>query len=298
MYMKKGTSERDQKTYTLPATMAINTGKPMPTLTPMMTLLLAPPVFPLITLLIPEDGDGVGIYDTGLPLVALIFWIFVPKAIVLTTIFCVVTGNVASEPEGTAVTRVLVTVFFEVDCNETGQFTSPVDWHTVAVYVTSVLVVVVVRSFLAFIVAAVAATLDAAVALRVTAHASPMVVYQIGICVLGVGPHVCSPIATVAPAFAPSSIEYSSTTRSLQLLLSPAGAAVTLVMNCATSAQTPASRPVLKPRGYPSTVSVGVPNSRPAFTPTRRRAVSTTPALWIVTGRNSKLPPLLEGWCG
>jgi hypothetical protein len=278
------------------ATMVINTGTPTPTLTPMMTLLLTPPVSPMIMVLLPEDG--VGTYDTGLPLVALIPWIFVPKAILLTTVFCIVAGNVASEPEGTAVTKVLVTVFLEVDCSETGQFTSPVDRHTVAVYVTSVLIVVVVRSPLAVIVAAVAAALAAAVALLVTAHASFMVVYQIGIWVSGVGPHVCSPIASVAPAFAPSSIEYSSTTRSSQLLPLPAGAAVTLVMDCATSAQTPASRPVLKSRWYPSMVSVGVLNSKPAFTPTRRRAVSTTPALWIVTGRNSKLPPLLEGWCG
>jgi len=283
------------------ATIIINTGTPTPTLTPMMILLLTPPVSPLrIVLLVLLLEDGVGTYDTGLPLVALIPWIFVPKAIVLTTVFCIVAGNVASEPEGTAVTKVLVTVFLEVDCSETGQFTSPVDRHTVAVYVTSVLIVVVVVVGwpLAVIVAAVAAVLAAAVALPVTAHTSPIVVYQIGIWVLGVGPHVCSPMASVAPAFAPSSIEYSSTTRSSQMLPLPAGAAVTLVMNCATSTQTPTSRPVLKSRGYPSTVSVGVLNSRPAFTPTRRRAVSTTPALWIVTGRNSKLPPLLEGWCG
>jgi hypothetical protein len=283
------------------ATIIINTGTPTPTLTPMMILLLTPPVSPLrIVLLVLLLEDGVGTYDTGLPLVALIPWIFVPKAIVLTTVVCIVAGNVASEPEGTAVTKVLVTVFLEVDCSETGQFTSPVDRHTVAVYVTSVLIVVVVVVGwpLAVIVAAVAAVLAAAVALPVTAHTSPIVVYQIGIWVLGVGPHVCSPMASVAPAFAPSSIEYSSTTRSSQMLPLPAGAAVTLVVNCATSAQTPTSRPVLKSRGYPSMVSVGVLNSRPAFTPTRRRAVSTTPALWIVTGRNSKLPPLLEGGCG
>src|SRR2546430_1802804 len=103
MYMKLRYKRRRKKSYMLPATMAINTGKPMPTLTPMMTLLLAPPVFPLITILIPEDGDGVGTYDTGLPLVALIFWIFVPKAIVLMTALCVVARNVALEPEGTAV---------------------------------------------------------------------------------------------------------------------------------------------------------------------------------------------------
>lgn len=273
---EEGYKRKRQKTYMQPAIMAINTGTPTPTLTPMMTLLLTPPVSPLITLLIPEDDVAVetGTYDTGVPLVALSFWIFVPKAIVLTRVFCVVAGNVAAEPEGTAVTRVLVTVFFDVDCSETGQFTSPVDRHAVAVYVTSVLVVMVVKSFLAI---TVAAALAAAVALPVAAQTPARVVYQIGICVLGVGPQVCSPIASVAPAFAPSSIEYSSTTCRSQLLLSEA--TVTLVTNWATSAQTPISRPVLKSRGNPSTVSEGVLKSRPAVTPRRRRAVSTTPAL-------------------
>jgi hypothetical protein len=43
--MKKGTSERGQKTHMQLAMMAINTGTPTPTLMPMMTLLLfTPPV--------------------------------------------------------------------------------------------------------------------------------------------------------------------------------------------------------------------------------------------------------------
>lgn len=290
------------------ATMAIKTETPTPTLTPIMILLLTPPVSPSITLLIQEDGVGTydtgeteeteevcvtgGIYDTGLPLVALISRIFSPKAIVLTTVLCVVAGNVALEPEGTAVTRVLVAVFLEVDCSEAGQFMSPVDRHTVAVYVTSVLIVVVVRSSLASIMAAVAAALAAEVTLPLTAHTSRMVVYQIGICVVGAGPHVFAPIASVAPAFAPRSIVYSSTTCSSQTLLSP-GAVVTLVTNCATSAQTSDSRPALKLREWPAMVTVGVFNSRPAVMPMRRRAVNTTPGLWIVTGRNSNLPPVL-----
>lgn len=275
-----------------PAMMTINTSAPPPTLAPIMILLLTPPVSPLMMLLL--VNDGIGMYDTGLPLVALISWILVPKAIVLTTESCVVAGNAAAEPKGTAVTMVLVTVFFVVDCSEAGQFTNPVDRHTVAVYVTLVLVVVVTRSSLAIIWVAEAAALAAAVALPVIAHASRSVVYQIGICVLAVGPHVWSSIASVAPAFAPSSSEYSSVTPSSQMLLLPEGAAVTLVMNCATSAQTAASMPVLKLRENPSMVLVGVLNSKPAFAPMRRRAVSTTPALWIVTGRNSKLAPLLR----
>lgn len=215
----------------------------------------------------------------------------------MTAVFRVVAGKVAPEPQGTTDVKVLVTI--TVDCDRTGQFTSPGDTHTVAVYVTSVLVVVVNRSSLATIGAVVAAALAVTGVLLVTAHASPIVVYQIGIEVLGVGPQVRSPIASVAPAFAPSSIEYSSTTRSSQMLPSPVGASVTLVMNCATSAQTLAPSPVLKERSSAiSANSWGVPNSKPTLAPTRRMAVSTVSALWTFTGRNSKLPPLLEGWRG
>ena len=156
---------------------------------------------------------------------------------------------------------------------------------------------VVVRSPLPINLAAVEAILTITVALLLTAHVLPSVVYQIGICVLGVGPHVCSPSASVAPALAPSSIEYSSTTRSSQSPLL-AGTAVTLVKNCATSAQTAASRPVLKSREISPILSLDGFKSTPAFTPTRRMAESTMPEFWIVTGRNSNLPPLLERRCG
>jgi hypothetical protein len=70
---------------------------------------------------------------------------------------------------------------------------------------------------------------------------------------------------------------YPSITRSSQSLSLPAGAAVTFVTNCATSTQTPASRPALKDRETSSMVSDGVLMSSPAFIPTRRRPVSTTP---------------------
>lgn len=52
-----------------PAKMAINTGTPTPTLTPMMTLLLTPPVLPLTARLLGEDCVG-ATYDVGLPVVA------------------------------------------------------------------------------------------------------------------------------------------------------------------------------------------------------------------------------------
>jgi hypothetical protein len=160
-----------------PATIAINTGKPTPTLTPIMTLLLTPPVFPLTTPLIPEGcEDTVGTYDTGLPLVALIPCFLVPNATVLRTVACAVAGKIASEPDGTEVVKVLVTEFFKVDCNETGQFTSPVDWHTVAVYVTSVLMTVVVRSSLAFKLAVELAVFAVTVAVPAAAQTSARVV--------------------------------------------------------------------------------------------------------------------------
>jgi hypothetical protein len=190
----------------------------------------------------------------------------------------------------------LVTVFFEVDCSETGQFTSPVDRHAVAVYVILVLVVTVVRSSLAIIVVEVAAALAIAVALPLTAHASPMVVYQIGICVLGMGPHVCSPIAIVAPAFAPNSIEYSSMTSSSQVpLLTGGGSSHVGCELRDVGPDTHFDDRCSKSRECAvDGLGEGVLNLRPAFTPTRRMAVNTASAFWIVTGRNSKLPPLLE----
>lgn len=93
---------------------------------------------------------------------------------VLTLVFCV-PGSL----------KVLVAVDFTVDCSETGQFSRPVDWYTVAMYVTSVLVAVevgvAIRSFLAASCEEVIAALVAALALPDTAYALPIVVYQTGI---------------------------------------------------------------------------------------------------------------------
>ena len=110
------------------AVTAINNGTPTPTLTPMISLLLTPLVSPLrtpVTLV----GEEVGTKDTGLPLVELMAWILVPKAIVLTAVLLAAVTNVALDPEGTVITRVFVTVVLDVDCSETGQFNSPVDKH-------------------------------------------------------------------------------------------------------------------------------------------------------------------------
>jgi hypothetical protein len=110
------------------------------------------------------------------------------------------------------VVKVLVTVLTEIDCSEAGQFTNPVDKQPVAVYVSVVFVVVVVRACLGNnelknppleLVAAlpdevaaapfpdeVTAALPATVELPPTAHTFARVVYQRGTWVCGVGPHV------------------------------------------------------------------------------------------------------------
>lgn len=123
------------RTYMKPAITPISTGTPTPTLTPMMSLLLTPLVFPSSTPTIPVAvGEEVGgTNDTGLPLVELIALIFLPKVIALTLVPGVAVTNVAFDPEGTTVTKVLVTVLREVDCKLTGQLMRPVERHCVAV---------------------------------------------------------------------------------------------------------------------------------------------------------------------
>jgi hypothetical protein len=266
-------------------------------LRPMISLLLTPPVLPFKTFTIPGlVGEEVGTKDTGLPLVELMAFIFDPNAMVLTAVFLAAVRNVAFEPEGTTDTRVFVTVFLDVDCKETGQFRSPVERHRIAVFVKVTLVLVVVddTEFGAGLRADIVARVAAALTFPVVEQAAARVVKKSGTWVLGVGPHVWSSIASVAPALAPRSMVYSSTTCTSHLGPLPAGAAVTLVINCATSANTAATTPALKSRGMPAIVSLGVLISRPALMPMRRSAVRTAPGVWIVTGRNSKLPPLLK----
>jgi len=283
-------------TYTSPAIIPINTGTPTPTLTPMISLLLTPFVFPLRTPVspVPPVGEEVGTKETGLPLVELIAFTFVPKGMVVTAVLLAAVMNVAFEPEGTTETSVFVTVLWDVDCRDAGQFRSPVERHKIAVlvYVTSVLVVVELAAFLAVIEAPVAAVLT----VPVTAHAAARVVKKSGTWVFGLGPHVWPPSATVAPALAPSSIVYSWTTGRSHLLPLLEGVAVTFVTNWATSAKTAATIPVLNcsVKSAMVTAGGGVLKSTPAVIPTRSRAVRTTPEVWIVTGKNSKFPPLLN----
>lgn len=113
---------------------------------------------------------------------------------------------------------------------------------------------------------------------------------------LGEGPQVSGPIASVAPAAAPSPNWYVCSTRREQSSSSPSGTAVIFVTNSATSAQTLTPTPALAPveRLRLGTMTVGVSSSKPAFTPTRSTALRIPPALSTVTGRNSKLAPLLK----
>jgi len=69
---------------------------------------------------------------------------FVPKAMGVTAVFLAAVRNVAFEPEGTTDSSVLVTVLWDVDWRELGQFSSPVERQRIAVfvYVTSALAVV------------------------------------------------------------------------------------------------------------------------------------------------------------
>ena len=73
---------KEVKSYMQAAMLASNNGNPTPTTTPMIILLLTPPVFPSTILVIPEVGPGT--YDVGVPLEGFIACALLPKAIVLT----------------------------------------------------------------------------------------------------------------------------------------------------------------------------------------------------------------------
>jgi len=68
---------------------------------------------------------------------------------VLATEFKVKVGNAAVDPDGTAVTRVIVEVDFSVVCNEPGQLTRPGDSQPTPEKICVVESVVVVRSLFA-----------------------------------------------------------------------------------------------------------------------------------------------------
>lgn len=71
--IKIASQPRREKAYMIKATIPSRTGTPTPTLTPMMILLLTPPVLPFSTALIPDVAfgefedvdDGGGMNETG-----------------------------------------------------------------------------------------------------------------------------------------------------------------------------------------------------------------------------------------
>ena len=110
-----------------------------------MSFLLTPSVDLSTMPTMAEVGVVVGAKDEGVPLLDARFLTLVPNAIVLATEFWIVTGHDAVEPEGTEVTSVLVVVYFDVVCSETGQLSKPVDKQPVPVYVVELISVVVVK---------------------------------------------------------------------------------------------------------------------------------------------------------
>jgi len=110
--------------------MAIKTGIPIPTLTPMMTLFETPRVSPLrASLPFPLLSAAVasGTNEVGLPEAAIILCALFPNATVEVTESNVVAGNVGSSPSGTSVTRVRTVSSVVVPCKEAGQLTRPDD---------------------------------------------------------------------------------------------------------------------------------------------------------------------------
>ncbi len=148
---------------------AARTGTPIPTLTPMMTLVSTPwtspsgcsietPPSPAVAVV--DDVGGGGIYDVGDPVVASMDFIFVPNGTGVAIPVPVVSGKVASEPEGMTVTCVNVLLTLVVVCMDPGQLTKPVVSQPVPVKVTTLVSVVVSRSSSAL---AVIAAVDAVV---------------------------------------------------------------------------------------------------------------------------------------
>ncbi|KAJ5161459.1 hypothetical protein N7492_006851 [Penicillium capsulatum] len=106
-----------------------------------MTLLLTPFVVPSTPLLeSPESFDPVadGTYDVGDPDVAANFCTFEPNATVEVTEAQVVVGKLASAPEETLITEVIVVEWDDVFCRLTGQLTSPEERHSTMVYTSDV----------------------------------------------------------------------------------------------------------------------------------------------------------------
>lgn len=92
------------------------------------------------------DALGLGVNSFGAPLLEINDCALDPKLTTSWTIAFVATGKTASTPDATAVMNVSVATNFRIVWSCGGQLTKPVVKHSIPVYVTFLLSVVVVSS--------------------------------------------------------------------------------------------------------------------------------------------------------
>jgi hypothetical protein len=117
-------------------------------------------------------------------------------------------GNAASAPEGMTVVRLDFCVYCVVVRRERGQLGPRFCGQPIPVWMTSAVRTVVSRSSLRPKVGEAIVGLDTAGVSASLAHMPVIVVYQMGVKVSATGPYVASWTMTVAPAAAPSAMEY------------------------------------------------------------------------------------------
>lgn len=133
------------ETYITPAMTATTAGRPSPTLSPMMSLLLTPPLSPLSTAPSPVgDADGPvvcvrdvvvgggGTYDLGVPDDPVSDMASFGKGTVANAVTAAF-DHTTDDPDTTVALKVLVTTFLDTVCSEAGQLIMPRDMHAVAV---------------------------------------------------------------------------------------------------------------------------------------------------------------------
>lgn len=182
------------------------------------------------------------------------------------------------------VVRLRVSVYVVVVRCESAQLGPRLCGQPIPVCLISVVRTVVSTSALLATVGEVGFGADAGVVCASLAHMPVTVVYQIGVKAAATGPYVAWWTLTDAAAVAPSAMEYSWVTGSLQTASS--GVAVMLVTISARSAMTAASTPA-------PTSKKGTSTFKLAWAPTRRMAEKEAPSFPTVTGRNSNWPPFL-----
>lgn len=118
--------------------MTHNTGTPTPTLTPIINLLLTPPVFSFETS--PAGGPpalpvdvvkGGGTYDFGTPDEPVMDNAPFPNSEAANAVTAA-DDQITLNPDGTTVLRVFVTTFREIVCSDAGQLIRPGDKQAVA----------------------------------------------------------------------------------------------------------------------------------------------------------------------